>query len=213
MRRSALVAGSVCLVVASVLAGCSRSKGGQTASPPPPAKAEAAPGSTDVLKTQIEEIMAQGKRGPTDAIRDALAEYALPDPDAWFTRVYGAELGADLAASYPTDPKAVGERLAKALYLEHCHERGYEVDAQVYRPPTSSLTWPHAGVFAKPMVDPTDLYAVSISLGPDRESALGGLHVTWFVYDQGGYYFIGRPNVDPGAWRGSSKSELKHNYW
>lgn len=47
------------------------------------------------------------------------------------------------------------------------------------------------------MVDPTELYAVSIGLDFDPEAQLGMAFIYWFAHDQGEFYYIGRPGWDP----------------
>lgn len=198
MRRADVIVGvAVYLAGAAVLAGCPRGKAARVGSAQPPTQAEAGPDSTDVLKTQIEEIMKKGKRGPNDAVREKLAKFALPDPDAWFTRVYGNELGGQLAAKYPTSSSVVANRLSEQLHLRHSHQRGYGVGARRYGPSAPDQYWPDEGATAEPMTEPTDLYAVTISLTPDPHSQAAGFAIYWFAYDQGAFYYIGKPGWDP----------------
>ena len=144
--------------------------------------------------------------GDEAAARAALAQFALPDPEAWFVEVFGADKGAELAAKYPGDPSVVAERLTRALPTSSILQLPRHVTGRRVTGSADPSAMPDQLHSLGLMTTPAALYGVTVAWESPEPMQQSAVWLRSFAYVDGTFRYIGLPDWRPppnskaGAW-------------
>ncbi len=134
----------------------------------------------------LDRVMAAAKAGDKKMVETTVKGMILPESDAWFTEVFGAETGKRLAEDYQKDIQQFLPLLRQ--YLAEA-ARGGRSKASVTRhePEGDDGASDRQKKLFAAMKEPVVLYTLRLA----RPGAAGGPTLGSFVYAEGGYRFIG----------------------
>jgi hypothetical protein len=138
------------------------------------------------LALLFEELAAATRRGDGARARELAATTRLEQPRAWFVRVFGDELGARLAAefvSYDDSHAKLPGLVARVLASDESRVVVHRVAAA--DAPGASEAQKQA---LAAMRDPVPLYTAEL-VAPGSQH---GYRLESFVYERGGFRFVGR---------------------
>ena len=166
------------LIAGTILLGSS--SWGQTTKPTYP-ESEAG------LKQFFQDILSASDAKDAQKLVTMTQSLLLPDPEAWFKKTYGDELGAKLAVDYKNDHKNFGLSLARLFYnLKDPKTLEIEVTCIQALDDTGAKALQKLAIAA--MKEPAPLYTASIT----KEGT--GAHITlWsIVYVDGQFRLAGK---------------------
>jgi hypothetical protein len=146
------------------------------------------PESEAGLKTVIEELLAAGKAGDAARVEELARGMVLPDHEAWFRRVFGAELAAKLAAEY-AKLIATLEKEFDALLAQVLKENRTSVRVKAFRKADAPEANENQKRALRAMKTKVTLYSARLVRAEDK---VGGIHFYSFVYVDGAFRFVGK---------------------
>jgi TonB family protein len=139
------------------------------------------PKALDNLKQQIDEIFKALKAKQKDQFHKLVNDLRMPDEQSWFLKVFGTEMGRNMAERYADEWPRFEEDLEMRLKTDHDDKR---TDISPHE--ATDPVFPGASQIAAIMKTPTVLYAVSASKHGKEEWNLSGV----FVADNGSFRCI-----------------------
>jgi TonB family protein len=158
----------------------------------------AVPESEAELRSQLEKILDLEQHGNAKEAKNAIEAFEIPEDSGWFTRVFGAEFGTKLAASY----KLTWDNFREMILLQFrsdAKEKGLSVRVIDSSDPSGQSFHSMASSVVSAMKTPTSFYMASVVGVKGRAGPLPGL----YVYVQGAFRIVSwetlyeLPNVKP----------------
>ena len=146
------------------------------------------PDSPEGLKAVIEELLAAGKAGDATRVEAIARGMVLPDHEAWFRRVFGAELAPKLAAEYEK-LIATLEKEFDALLAQVIKENRTTVRVRSYSSADDADANGHQKRALRAMKAKVTLYSARLTRAEDK---VGGIHFYSFVHTGGAFRFLGK---------------------
>lgn len=149
--------------------------------------ATAYPDTADGLTKFCKEIVAAAKTGKRSEVAAKVKGLALPDPDAWFKRVFGPDAGAALAEEYAATLPQFEATLTR-VFMTVAEEGQTEVEVLRFTRPDPENATGNQNKAMEAMVVKTPLYSVYFN-HPGEDT---GMHLYSFVYADGGVRLVGK---------------------
>ena len=142
------------------------------------------PASEDGLRALLDDLLAAAARGDRTGAYELADGLRLPDARAYFTEVFGEELGAELAGDYTE----LADRLRELVPLlwELTSADDAELRVEAYDRAGDGAVGYQARAFER-MRSPTPLYSVRVPRGGDP-----GFHLWSFVHDGDAFRWVGK---------------------
>jgi hypothetical protein len=140
------------------------------------------------LRAIVEELLAAGKAGDATRVEAICRQMVLPDHEAWFRRVFGAELAPKLAAEY----KRLIDQLEKefdGLLAQVIKENRTTVRVRSFRRADDADANGHQKRALRAMKSKLTLYSARLARAEDK---VGGIHFYSFVHVGGSFRFLGK---------------------
>ena len=115
-------------------------------------------------------------------------QLALPDANAWFTRVFGPETGARLLAEYQASPYPKFDQAWPDLHKIVVDKGSNTVATSRHTDPKDDLATGHQANALREMKQPVALYSLQLTR-PDGE---GSFRLWSFVYEGGAFRMVGK---------------------
>jgi TonB family protein len=177
-----ILAGISVLCITSLAPSLRAQSSTPTADQNPRAKAATAdPKDLEALTQQIDEIFKALKAKQKDQFHKLVNDLRMPDEQSWFLKVFGTEMGRNMAERYADEWPRFEEDLEMRLKTDHDDKR---TDISPHE--ATDPVFPGASQIAAIMKTPTVLYAVSASKHGKEEWNLSGV----FVADNGSFRCI-----------------------
>jgi hypothetical protein len=154
---------------------------------PAPARA-GQPDSEAGLKAVIEEFLAAGKAGDATRVEALARAMVLPDHEAWFRRVFGAEHASKLAAEY-AKLIATLEKEFDGLLAQVIKENRTTVRVKAFRKVDDPEANGNQKRALRAMKTRVTLYSAHLVRAEDK---VGGIHFYSFVHTGGAFRFLGK---------------------
>ena len=169
------------LAVITVAAACGSS------SSDPPARTSY-PDTVDGFDAFARDLVATIKSDRKSAFEARAKQLALPDPDAWFARVFGPTTGARLAVEYRASPFIHFERAWPDLREVVVTKGSSTVTTSRHTDPGDDLATGHQANALREMVKPVALYRLQLT----RADGEGSFTLWSFVHDGGTFRLAGK---------------------
>jgi len=150
----------------------------------------------------MKDMLKLEKRGDTAALAPYLQSLILPDPDAWFKSTFGDTVGSQLALSYAPTAKWLPQSITvtlKNLLQEKMTDHFEAVD---FNKPCASPSFLRVrGQFEPKVLGPSAYTLLAFRKKHDPIYTLwfrkgsGVSTMAFFVYDEGAFRYLGRPDV------------------
>jgi|GEM_PF-1460956 len=166
------------------------SKWGQT--PPnntnvPNGGTTAYPDTTEGLNKLCKDLLAIAKAGKRAELTAKVKKLALPNSDAWFKRVFGAEAGAALSEEYTAGLQDLEANLTR-VFMTAAEENLTDVNVFKFSQPDATNATATQKKALESMVVKTPLYSVYFSQAGEER----GMHLYSFVYVEGAFRMVGK---------------------
>lgn len=165
------------------------SKWGQTPPPSGPTNGGTAayPDTTEGLTKLSKDLLAIAKAGKRAELTAKVKKLALPNSDAWFKRVFGAEAGAALAEEYTAGLQDLEANLTR-VFMTAAEENLTDVNVFKFSQPDAANATATQKKAMESMVVKTPLYSVYFSQAGEER----GMHLYSFVYVEGAFRMVGK---------------------
>jgi hypothetical protein len=170
MRRAAAL-----FVLAAAIAVAAPARAGQ-------------PESDAGLRAAIEELIAAGKVGDATRVEAIARGMVLPDHEAWFRRVFGAEHAPKLSAEYTKLIETL-EKEFDGLLAQVIKENRTTVRVKSFRKADDADANGNQKRALRAMKTKVTLYSARLARPEDK---VGGIHFYSFVYSGGAFRFVGK---------------------
>jgi hypothetical protein len=140
------------------------------------------------LKAAITELLAAGKAGDANRVEAIARGMVLPNHEAWFRRVFGAELAPKLAAEYAQLIETL-EKEFDGLLAQVIKEHRTSVRVRACRNADDPEANGHQQRALRAMKTRVTLYSARLARAEDK---VGGIHFYSFVHVDGAFRFVGK---------------------
>ena len=172
------------LMVSCLLAsGCGKG----TATNKAKANSVSYPETIDGLKGLTQDILAATKSGDKNRVSTLVKSLTMSDYEAWFTKVFGSEKGAKLAADYKAHLNDF-EASVTELFTKMVAEGKTEVRVSRFDKAGNSEATGAQNQALAAMKAPVPLYSVRL-VKPGEDL---GMHLWSFIYADGSFRFAGK---------------------
>ena len=143
--------------------------------------------STDGLKKLMSDIYDAQKSGDKDKLSRLLKSLELPDADTWFKKVFGADVGARVAAQHKTISGSINSDLER-IFAKVVNDGQSEIRiTRLEKADDSNANGNQKDVLAA-MNDPVPIYSVSFV----KPGETAGMHLYNYVYVDGTFRVAGK---------------------
>jgi hypothetical protein len=149
--------------------------------------AAAYPDTAEGLGKLTKDLLAVAKSGKRADVAAKVKTLVLPNPEAWFRRVFGPEIGAALAEEYATGLAQTESGLARSLTTA-IEEGQTQIKVFKFVKPGAENALPGQNKALQAMAVQTPLYSVHLTQ-PGEET---GIHLYSFVYEGGTFRMAGK---------------------